>query len=68
MLVQPSSGASQVTGAIRQAATTDAPRRGVAPVVGQLWAPAKGSTEQVVRTLELFTDQRADARKLFGGT
>jgi len=50
-----------------QAMFTTRERQGVAPVVSELWAPAKASADQAVRTLELFTDTKPDARKLFGG-
>ena len=71
MLVQPSSGASQVTGAIRQAATSTGTSFGyllaTAQIESNLNPSAKASTSSA-QGLFQFTDQRADARELFGGT
>lgn len=63
-----------------QAMFTDRRRLGVAPVVGNLWAPgsaaanpaaatetAAPSTPAPVQPLDLFTDGKANVRKIFGG-
>ena len=47
--------------------TTPQRDKGVAPVVSALWSPAKSAADRAVQTLDLFTDTKPDARKLFGG-
>lgn len=52
-----------------QAMFTDRPHGALTQTVNSLWAPAKNATPaEPARPLDLFTDTRPDARKLFGGS
>jgi hypothetical protein len=53
-----------------QSMFTDRARKAVTQTVSSLWAPSKTSTPAAIdqaRPLDLFTDIRADSRKLLGG-